>query len=72
MKTFAVITDIHGNSPALRAVLEDISNKEIDHIFCLGDMVGIGPDSNQVLEMLTEQKNEGTNFWERSFFLIYY
>lgn len=57
MKTFAVITDIHGNSPALQAVLEDISKREIDHIFCLGDMVGIGPDSNQVLEMLTEQKN---------------
>ena len=57
MKNFAVITDIHGNSPALKAVLDDISSKEIDHIFCLGDMVGIGPYSNQVLEMLIGLKD---------------
>jgi putative phosphoesterase len=57
MKTFAIITDIHGNSPALKAVLDDIASKDIDRIFCLGDLVGIGPDSNQVLEMLIELKN---------------
>lgn len=50
---FAIITDIHGNSSALKAVLSEIDNKNtIDHIYCLGDMIGIGPDSNEVLETL--------------------
>lgn len=50
---FAVITDIHGNAPALKAVLEEIDGRQnIDHIYCLGDMIAIGPDSNEVLEML--------------------
>lgn len=57
MKNFAVITDIHGNYPALRAVLDDIRTKAIDHIICLGDLVGIGPDSNEVLRLLLSQTN---------------
>ncbi|MDQ1913731.1 metallophosphoesterase family protein [Paenibacillus sp. GD4] len=52
MIKLAVITDIHGNSPALAAVLHDISSRGVDHIYCLGDVVGIGPNSNEVLELL--------------------
>ena len=52
LEKIAVITDIHGNSPALMAVLQDITSKSVDHIYCLGDVVGIGPDSNEVLELL--------------------
>ena len=49
----AIITDIHGNAAALKAVLSEIDNrKDIDHIYCLGDTIGIGPDSNEVLHML--------------------
>lgn len=60
-KNFAIITDIHGNSPALESVLNDISfKKEIDHIFCLGDVVGIGPESNEVLNLLTQR--DGISF----------
>ncbi|QYR19630.1 metallophosphatase family protein [Paenibacillus sp. sptzw28] len=57
MKNYAIITDIHGNSPALSAVLNDIRNKDIDHIFCLGDLVGIGPNSNEVIKLLLNQDN---------------
>jgi putative phosphoesterase len=53
----AIITDIHGNSPALKAVLNDIDERKLDHIYCLGDIVGIGPDSNEVLELLTSRKD---------------
>ncbi|TWT13231.1 metallophosphoesterase [Planomicrobium sp. CPCC 101079] len=50
---FAVVTDVHGNAPALRAVLEKIDQSPgIEHIFCLGDMMGIGPNTNEVLGML--------------------
>ncbi|WLD94389.1 metallophosphoesterase [Alkalihalobacillus sp. AL-G] len=49
----AIFTDVHGNFPALNAVLDDIDKRqEIDHIFCLGDMIAIGPDTNEVLEAL--------------------
>jgi predicted phosphodiesterase len=40
----AVISDIHGNLEALRAVLEDIKSQGADEIVCLGDVVGYGPD----------------------------
>lgn len=53
----AVITDIHGNRPALEAVLKDIDQRQLDHIYCLGDIVGIGPDSNKVLDLLTSRKD---------------
>jgi putative phosphoesterase len=54
---FAVITDIHGNNPALEAVLKDIDKRQLDHIYCLGDIVGIGPDSNEVLDLLTSRED---------------
>lgn len=39
----AILTDIHGNFPALQAVLVDIDSRgDIEHTFCLGDMIGIG------------------------------
>lgn len=52
-KKIAIFTDVHGNSPALRAVLEEIDkNQEVEHIYCLGDMIAIGPDTNEVLNIL--------------------
>lgn len=38
-----VISDIHGNLHALRAVLEAIDSERADAIWCLGDVVGYGP-----------------------------
>lgn len=50
---FAVITDIHGNAQGLIAVLNEIDRmRDIEHIYCLGDMIGIGPDTNEVLNIL--------------------
>ena len=37
---YAVISDIHANLPALRAVLDDIKAQKCDRIVCLGDIVG--------------------------------
>ncbi|MFD1019640.1 metallophosphoesterase family protein [Thalassobacillus hwangdonensis] len=53
----AIITDIHGNAHALEAVLQDIDNHDITHIYCLGDMIGIGPDTNAVLDMLFSRED---------------
>ena len=48
----AVISDIHGNLYALREVLEDIDNQNIDSIICLGDLVGYGPHPNEVIALI--------------------
>ncbi|MDC3412865.1 metallophosphoesterase family protein [Terrihalobacillus insolitus] len=53
----AVITDIHGNIYALNAALNDIKSKSVDYIYCLGDMIGIGPYTNEVLDVLFELNN---------------
>ena len=39
-----LISDIHANIEALRAVLADIRAQEITEIYCLGDIVGYGPN----------------------------
>ncbi|MCH2210645.1 MAG: metallophosphatase family protein [Fuerstiella sp.] len=40
----AIISDIHSNLEALEAVLADIAAKDVDEIYCLGDIVGYGPN----------------------------
>jgi diadenosine tetraphosphatase ApaH/serine/threonine PP2A family protein phosphatase len=40
----AIISDVHGNIEALRVVLADIERQRVDSIFCLGDVVGYGPN----------------------------
>lgn len=57
MYRIAIITDIHGNYDALDAVLKDIEKQSIDFIYCLGDMIGIGPFTNEVLESLFTLNN---------------
>ncbi|MEZ6195383.1 MAG: metallophosphoesterase family protein [Planctomycetota bacterium] len=41
---FAVISDLHSNLEALEAVLADIDARGLETIYCLGDVVGYGPD----------------------------
>jgi predicted phosphodiesterase len=47
-----VISDIHSNITALEAVLEDAGS--IDETWCLGDVVGYGPDPNECVACLRE------------------
>ena len=51
----AVITDIHGNLPALEASLAAIDAIGVDEIYCGGDLVGYGPHPNQVCELIRER-----------------
>ena len=52
----ALFSDIHANLPALLAVLEDIDNKNPDLIYCLGDLVGYAPYSNEVIQEIRKRK----------------
>jgi predicted phosphodiesterase len=42
--TYAIISDIHANLEALRAVLAEIHRLGVDDILCLGDLVGYNAD----------------------------
>jgi predicted phosphodiesterase len=46
----AIVSDIHANLEALEAVLEDIRQQGIGEIYCLGDIVGYGPNPRECLE----------------------
>jgi diadenosine tetraphosphatase ApaH/serine/threonine PP2A family protein phosphatase len=50
-----VISDIHANYEALEAVLADAG--AVDETWCLGDIVGYGPDPNLCVEVVREQPN---------------
>jgi putative phosphoesterase len=51
----AVITDIHGNLPALEAALDAIDALGVEQIYCGGDLVGYGPHPNQVCALIQER-----------------
>ncbi|MCL4457449.1 MAG: metallophosphatase family protein [Nitrospirae bacterium] len=52
---YAVISDVHANIEALRAVLTEIRNKKITDILFLGDAVGYGPDPDECVEVLKSE-----------------
>lgn len=52
----AVISDVHGNLDALKAVFEDMEKRNIDSVISLGDLVGYGPSPNGVVEFIRNKK----------------
>jgi len=48
----ALISDIHSNFEALEAVLADIRQQGITEIYCLGDVIGYGPNPRECLERI--------------------
>lgn len=51
----ALISDIHGNIEALRAVLDDIREQGVSNIYCLGDIIGYGPNPCDCLDTVIER-----------------
>ena len=51
----ALVSDVHGNLPAFKAVLEDIRKEEADEIWCLGDLVGYGAQPEECVELAREE-----------------
>ena len=56
MNKIAVISDIHGNYPALKAVLDEIDSDGIKDVICLGDIVGYYCQVNECIDVLRERK----------------
>lgn len=52
MTRVAVISDIHGNLPALDAVMRDLDEQAPDEVLVAGDLVGRGPGGREVVERI--------------------
>lgn len=52
----AIISDIHSNLEALQAVLEDISKFNVEATYCLGDVVGYGPNPRECIDAVMDCK----------------
>jgi diadenosine tetraphosphatase ApaH/serine/threonine PP2A family protein phosphatase len=50
-----VISDVHANASALRAVLADIDARGVKRIICLGDTVGYGPDPLECVDLVRQR-----------------
>jgi diadenosine tetraphosphatase ApaH/serine/threonine PP2A family protein phosphatase len=51
----AIVSDIHANLSALRAVLDHIEGQRVDKLICLGDILGYGPDPVQCVDLVLER-----------------
>lgn len=49
---YAIVSDIHGNLEAFRAVLEKCGQLGVNQYICLGDTVGYGADPSACLQLL--------------------
>jgi hypothetical protein len=55
MSRVAVITDVHANLAALEATLTEIDRLGIDAVYCGGDLVGYGPQPNEVCALIEQR-----------------
>ena len=53
-----VLSDLHANAEALRAVLSHVRRKKFDCVVCLGDFVGYNAEPNQVLDVMRTLKGK--------------
>lgn len=53
----AVISDIHSNVAALKAVLADIDRRGTERVVCLGDVLGYGPEPRECLDLVMSRSH---------------
>ena len=46
----ALVSDLHGNMTAVRALEKDLDRRHVDAVWCLGDIVGKGPNSHMTFD----------------------
>ena len=56
MTRLALLADIHGNLPALNAVMADLARFRVDQVVVAGDTVNWGPFSRETLDFVLEQR----------------
>lgn len=56
MTRIAVMSDIHGNLPALEAVAADIERFNVDQVIVNGDVINWGPFNREVVEFVLQRR----------------
>ncbi len=54
--TIALFSDIHANLPALEAFFADLDRREVDAVYCLGDLVGYNTWPNEVIDAIRARR----------------
>ena len=54
MNKIAIVSDIHANLEAFQAVLADIRAQDIKTIYCLGDIIGYGPNPRECIDLCAD------------------
>jgi diadenosine tetraphosphatase ApaH/serine/threonine PP2A family protein phosphatase len=54
-----ILSDIHANFAALQAVVADAARYACDAVWCLGDLVGYGPEPNECVDLVREMNPVG-------------
>lgn len=52
----ALFSDIHANLPALEAFFEDLDRRDVDAVYCLGDLVGYNIWPNEVIAEIRKRR----------------
>ncbi|MDP3721336.1 MAG: metallophosphoesterase family protein, partial [Anaerolineaceae bacterium] len=55
MTKIAILSDLHGNMPAIEKVLADLKTRQIERVFCLGDLVSGPLWPRETIELLMQQ-----------------
>ena len=55
-RRIAVFGGVYSNAPALRAMLADARRRDVEAVFCLGDLGGFGPHPDRVYPLLREAR----------------
>jgi putative phosphoesterase len=58
----AFISDVHANLEAFDSVMRDIESRDVDQIYCLGDIVGYGPDPEEVTRRIMKIQSIAGNY----------
>lgn len=69
-KRIGIISDIHGNDVAFKEVLKRFEGK-VDEIICLGDMIAIGPNGNDVISIARNLNNFRTVLGNHERYYLY-
>ena len=51
----AIISDVHGNLEALNEVFKYLDDRGIQSVYCLGDIVGYGPNPNECVQLVSQR-----------------
>ena len=64
MTRYAILSDIHGNLHALKEVIDDLNNQNIESVILLGDLIDYGMQSNEVVSFIKDNiDNIICNIW---------